>query len=146
LRSAWGNSSQDSISKITRAKWNRVGVAVEHLLCKHEVLSSNPSPSKMQETERESEECKEYKTHNRRGSHLRLTKVTSNSSNPPGTVLLENSALRNEPWATESLGSDSQELGLYSQTALGSGPGSCIFHLGALQNIILSLLPLAPLL
>jgi vacuolar-type H+-ATPase subunit H len=30
-----------------RAKWARgVGQAVEHLICKHEALSSNPSPTK----------------------------------------------------------------------------------------------------
>jgi hypothetical protein len=35
------------ISKITRAKWTGdVAPAVEHLLCKCEALSSNPSPPK----------------------------------------------------------------------------------------------------
>jgi hypothetical protein len=35
------------ISKITRAKWTGgVTQAVEHLLCKHKTLSSNPSPTK----------------------------------------------------------------------------------------------------
>jgi hypothetical protein len=47
--SIWGqpfeeNSLRDPVSKITRAK-ETGGVAhvVEHLLCKHEVLSSNPT-------------------------------------------------------------------------------------------------------
>jgi hypothetical protein len=41
---AWVNSSQDAISKIIRAKWTEgVVQAVEHLLCKCEALSSNPS-------------------------------------------------------------------------------------------------------
>jgi hypothetical protein len=35
------NSSQDPISKILRTKWTESEV-VEHLLCKHEALSSNP--------------------------------------------------------------------------------------------------------
>jgi hypothetical protein len=35
------------ISKITRAKWTGgVTQAVEHLLCQHEALNSNPSPTK----------------------------------------------------------------------------------------------------
>jgi hypothetical protein len=44
LRPAWANSLRDSIYK-TRAKWTG-GVAhmVEHLLCKYEALSLNPSP------------------------------------------------------------------------------------------------------
>jgi hypothetical protein len=42
---AQANSSQDSISKITRAKWTR-GVAQAIELCKHEAMSSNPSPTK----------------------------------------------------------------------------------------------------
>jgi hypothetical protein len=38
------NSLQDSISKITRAKWTGdVAQAVQCLLCKPEALSSNPS-------------------------------------------------------------------------------------------------------
>jgi hypothetical protein len=37
-------SSQECISKITRAKWTgSVAKVVEHLLCKCEALSSNPS-------------------------------------------------------------------------------------------------------
>jgi hypothetical protein len=41
LRSAWANSSQDSIFKITGAKWTGgVAQAVELLLCKHKALSS----------------------------------------------------------------------------------------------------------
>jgi hypothetical protein len=37
----------DTISKITRAKWTGVAAqVVDHLLCKHEALSSNPSPTK----------------------------------------------------------------------------------------------------
>jgi hypothetical protein len=44
LRPAWANSSQDPISKITRAKWTGgVTQAVELLLCKSKALSSNPS-------------------------------------------------------------------------------------------------------
>jgi hypothetical protein len=43
-RPAWGNSLQDTISKITRAKWAKaMSHAVESLLCKCKVLSSNPS-------------------------------------------------------------------------------------------------------
>jgi hypothetical protein len=42
---SWANSSQDLISKTTRAKWTReLAQAVELLSCKHEALSSNPSP------------------------------------------------------------------------------------------------------
>jgi hypothetical protein len=47
LRPAWAYNSQDSISKITRAKWTGgVAQAVLYLLCKMEALSSNPSPTK----------------------------------------------------------------------------------------------------
>jgi hypothetical protein len=47
LRPAWENSSRDSISKISRAKWTG-GVAqmVECLLCQWETLSTNSSPAK----------------------------------------------------------------------------------------------------
>jgi hypothetical protein len=46
LRSAQANSSQDLISKITRAKWTGdVARVVEHLFCKFD-LSSNPSPTR----------------------------------------------------------------------------------------------------
>jgi hypothetical protein len=42
-----GNSSQDPIFKITRAKWTGgVAQAVECLLCKLKALSSNPNPTK----------------------------------------------------------------------------------------------------
>jgi hypothetical protein len=42
-RPAWANSSWDSIAKITTAKWTGgIAQAVECLLCKSEVLSSNP--------------------------------------------------------------------------------------------------------
>jgi hypothetical protein len=45
-RPAWANISRDPIFKITRAKWTGCAAeAVEHLLCKHETLSSNPSPT-----------------------------------------------------------------------------------------------------
>jgi hypothetical protein len=37
---------ETSISKITRAETGGVVQAVELLLCKHEALSSNPSPTK----------------------------------------------------------------------------------------------------
>jgi hypothetical protein len=41
---------QDTISKITRAKWTRgVTQVMEHLLCKREALSSNSSPTKKQQ-------------------------------------------------------------------------------------------------
>jgi hypothetical protein len=41
---AWANSSQDPISKITRAKWTGgVAQAVGCLLCKCDTLSSYPS-------------------------------------------------------------------------------------------------------
>jgi hypothetical protein len=44
--SAWANSSQDPVSKIARAKWTGgVAQVVKHLLCKCEVLTSNPSPN-----------------------------------------------------------------------------------------------------
>jgi hypothetical protein len=46
LRSVQTNSSGVPISKITRTKWTGgVVQAVECLLCKHEVLNSNPSPT-----------------------------------------------------------------------------------------------------
>jgi hypothetical protein len=47
LKPAQANSSQDLISKITRAKCT-VGMAqvVECLFCKCKALSSNPSPTK----------------------------------------------------------------------------------------------------
>jgi hypothetical protein len=41
-RPAWANSSRDPISKITGAKWPGT---VKHLLCKHQPLSWNPSPT-----------------------------------------------------------------------------------------------------
>jgi hypothetical protein len=42
----WANSSQDSISKISIAKWTGgVVQAVEHLLCELKALSSKPSPT-----------------------------------------------------------------------------------------------------
>jgi hypothetical protein len=42
---AGANSSQDPISKITRAKWTAgVAQAVEYLFAKWKVLSSNPGP------------------------------------------------------------------------------------------------------
>jgi hypothetical protein len=44
---AQANSSQDLISKRTRAKWTGgVAEAFELLLCKLEALSSTPSPTK----------------------------------------------------------------------------------------------------
>jgi hypothetical protein len=47
INSSRANSSQDPISKITRAKWTEgVIQAVKCLLCKHEALSSNPNPTK----------------------------------------------------------------------------------------------------
>jgi hypothetical protein len=46
-RPAQANSSQDPISKKTTRKWTRgMAQAVEHLLCKCKVLSSNPSLTK----------------------------------------------------------------------------------------------------
>jgi hypothetical protein len=51
-RPVWINGSQDPISKITRAKWT--GDAVECLLCKYDVLSSNPNTT---------EKNKETQTH-----------------------------------------------------------------------------------
>jgi hypothetical protein len=46
LRPAQANSSQDLISKITRAKWTRgVAHAVECLLWKFKALNSNPGPT-----------------------------------------------------------------------------------------------------
>jgi hypothetical protein len=47
LRPTWEYSHEAPIAKITRAKWNGgVVQAAEHLLCKHEALSSNPNPTK----------------------------------------------------------------------------------------------------
>jgi hypothetical protein len=46
LKPVQANSSRDPILKITGAKWTEgVSQAIEHLLCKCEVLSSNPSPT-----------------------------------------------------------------------------------------------------
>jgi hypothetical protein len=47
-RPVQASSLQDPISKITRVKWTggMVQVVEEHLLCNHEALSSNPSPTK----------------------------------------------------------------------------------------------------
>jgi hypothetical protein len=46
-RPAQANSSRDPISKIIRPKYTRgVAQAVEHLVCKHEVLNSNSIPPK----------------------------------------------------------------------------------------------------
>jgi hypothetical protein len=46
-RPAQANSSQDFISQIIRTKWaESVVQVVECLLCKHEILSSNPNPTK----------------------------------------------------------------------------------------------------
>jgi hypothetical protein len=44
---------ETSISKITRPKidW-RCGSSVEHLLCQHEALTSNPSPTIKKKTEK----------------------------------------------------------------------------------------------
>jgi hypothetical protein len=55
LRLAQASSSKDPISKISRAKWTGgVARAVESLLCKHEALSSNSSPTKKnQKTKKE---------------------------------------------------------------------------------------------
>jgi hypothetical protein len=53
LRPAQANSLQDPISKITREKWTGgVAQAVECLLCKREVLSSNPSLAKKKKKEK----------------------------------------------------------------------------------------------
>jgi hypothetical protein len=42
-----GQIVHETISKTTRAKWiGGVTPAVEHLLCKHKALSSNPSSTK----------------------------------------------------------------------------------------------------
>jgi hypothetical protein len=46
---------ENSISKITRAKWAGGGAqALEHLLCKCEALSSKPSPAKTTQTNKNS--------------------------------------------------------------------------------------------
>jgi hypothetical protein len=51
-RPAWANSSQYPISKISRAKQTGgVVEVVEHLLCKNEALSSNPSCAERKRTE-----------------------------------------------------------------------------------------------
>jgi hypothetical protein len=47
LKPAQANSCRDSISKITKAKWNEgVAQAVQQLLCKHKAQCSNPIPQK----------------------------------------------------------------------------------------------------
>jgi hypothetical protein len=47
LRPAWANSSQDPISKITRAKWTGgVAQAMEYLLCKCKVPWVKPKCQK----------------------------------------------------------------------------------------------------
>jgi hypothetical protein len=44
FEASWGNSSRDSISKITKVKWTgTVAQEVECLLCHHKALSSTPS-------------------------------------------------------------------------------------------------------
>jgi hypothetical protein len=49
LMPARANTSQDPVSKITTAKWTGgVAQVIKHLLCKHEVLSSNSSLTKKQ--------------------------------------------------------------------------------------------------
>jgi hypothetical protein len=41
-----GKQFRDSISKTTRAKWSGgVAQVVDYLLCQHEALSANPSPT-----------------------------------------------------------------------------------------------------
>jgi hypothetical protein len=60
VKSASENSLQDSISKISRAKWTRGMVhAVEYLLCKSEALSSNPSPTKNKQTNKKQKPTQE---------------------------------------------------------------------------------------
>jgi hypothetical protein len=54
LKPSLANSSWDPTSKITRAKWSgNVAQVVECLWCRHEILSSNPNPTK-RDRERES--------------------------------------------------------------------------------------------
>jgi hypothetical protein len=61
LRSARANSSWDLISKITTEKWSGgVAQAIEHLLCKHEALSSNPSPTTKKNSRKH--QCQDYKS------------------------------------------------------------------------------------
>jgi hypothetical protein len=51
---AWANSSGTPISKITRATWTGgEAQVVESLLCKHQVLSSNPIPIKKKKKKEE---------------------------------------------------------------------------------------------
>jgi hypothetical protein len=73
LRPAWENSSQDTAYKIIRAKW-RLDVAqvVEHLLCKSEAPSSNPSPIKPNETKQTTTKNLHKKSILRRKSFLEL--------------------------------------------------------------------------
>jgi hypothetical protein len=53
LRPAQANTSQDPMSKITRAKRTRgVAQVVECLLCKCKALSTNPSPTKKKRKKR----------------------------------------------------------------------------------------------
>jgi hypothetical protein len=44
---------QDSISKVTRAKWTGdMAHTLEYVLCKHEALSSNPSSTKTKQNKK----------------------------------------------------------------------------------------------
>jgi hypothetical protein len=52
---------KNPVSKITKAKWTRdVAQEIEHLLCKCEALSSNPSPIKKKKKPAEIKSGKTY--------------------------------------------------------------------------------------
>jgi hypothetical protein len=64
-RLTWANSSWGPpISKITTAKNRLEAQAIEHLLCKHEALSSSPSPTVCEGEKAERARCSD--------SHLSL--------------------------------------------------------------------------
>jgi hypothetical protein len=76
LRPAWANSSQDSISKITRAKWTRgVAQATKHLICKCETLSSNPTSTK--KPPKTTTKTLAWLSHRRKGKPLLLSSASS---------------------------------------------------------------------
>jgi hypothetical protein len=55
-RPAWANSLRDPISEIIRAKWTGgMAQALEHLLGKHEPMSSNPRKKRKRKGGREGE-------------------------------------------------------------------------------------------
>jgi hypothetical protein len=61
VRPTQANSSKDPVSKITREKWTAsVAQLIEHPLCKHRVLSSNPSPTPLKKKKRKKKKISMY--------------------------------------------------------------------------------------